>query len=107
MMEMLPAFVHPEPAGLTPGVGAAPGGGALAELVPTRQLSTFLTTFSMKPLPNSSRCGRAEPATTSVSKVPQDYLERVRRMHESGGFGSEGCGFAQGTRLRPPRGLLS
>ena len=32
----------------------------------------------------------AEPATTSVSKVPQDYLERVRRTHESGGYGSEG-----------------
>ena len=32
-----------------------------------------------------------KPAATPSSTVPQDYLERVRTVHESGGFGSAGC----------------
>lgn len=32
----------------------------------------------------------AEPELTSVDKIPADYLERVRKVHESGGYGSLG-----------------
>lgn len=33
----------------------------------------------------------SEPATTSVDRVPADYLQRVQEVHEHGGFGSVGC----------------
>lgn len=32
----------------------------------------------------------AEPAATPISRVPADYMERVRQTHQSGGFGSIG-----------------
>ncbi|KAK9830129.1 hypothetical protein WJX72_009917 [[Myrmecia] bisecta] len=32
------------------------------------------------------------PATTPISQVPADYLERVRQTHEHGGYGSIGYG---------------
>lgn len=32
-----------------------------------------------------------KPAATPVATVPQDYLERVKAVHERGGFGSQGC----------------
>ena len=32
----------------------------------------------------------AEPAASSLSRQPQDYVERVRHTHERGGFGSTG-----------------
>eukprot|EP00892_Ulva_mutabilis_P007211 jgi/Ulvmu1/4862/UM020_0148.1 len=35
----------------------------------------------------------SEPATTPTSKVPQDYLDRVKSVHENGGFGSLGYGY--------------
>lgn len=34
----------------------------------------------------------SEPAGTPVDSVPADYLQRVREVHENGGFGSVGCG---------------
>eukprot|EP00199_Chlamydomonas_sp_CCMP681_P000662 CAMPEP_0119107318 /NCGR_PEP_ID=MMETSP1180-20130426/9635_1 /TAXON_ID=3052 ORGANISM="Chlamydomonas cf sp, Strain CCMP681" /NCGR_SAMPLE_ID=MMETSP1180 /ASSEMBLY_ACC=CAM_ASM_000741 /LENGTH=494 /DNA_ID=CAMNT_0007092789 /DNA_START=101 /DNA_END=1585 /DNA_ORIENTATION=+ len=34
------------------------------------------------------------PATTSTSTVPQDYLQRVKDVHQSGGFGSAGYGYS-------------
>lgn len=33
----------------------------------------------------------SEPAATPTSSVPQHYLDRVKTVHESGGFGSIGC----------------
>lgn len=33
----------------------------------------------------------SDPATTPVSTVPADYLQRVQEVHEYGGFGSVGC----------------
>lgn len=33
----------------------------------------------------------AEPAATPLSKQPQEYVQRVRDIHENGGFGSIGC----------------
>ena len=33
----------------------------------------------------------AAPATTSIEKLPQDYLETVRHTHERGIDGSRGC----------------
>ncbi|KAL6766885.1 TSF3 [Auxenochlorella protothecoides x Auxenochlorella symbiontica] len=34
------------------------------------------------------------PATTPCSSLPQDYLERVRETHQTGGWGSTGYGYA-------------
>lgn len=34
-----------------------------------------------------------KPAVTPISTVPQDYMERVRRTHQDGGFGSIGYGY--------------
>lgn len=36
----------------------------------------------------------ADPASTPCASLPQDYLERVRRTHQSGGYGSAGYGYA-------------
>mmetsp|Transcript_40269 Transcript_40269/g.89432 ORF Transcript_40269/g.89432 Transcript_40269/m.89432 type:complete len:496 (+) Transcript_40269:146-1633(+) len=35
-----------------------------------------------------------KPATTSSSQVPEDYLQRVKEVHQNGGFGSIGYGYA-------------
>lgn len=40
----------------------------------------------------------SEPAATPAARVPQDYLGRVKAVHESGGFGSVGCA----SHSRPP-----
>lgn len=42
----------------------------------------------------SPRCSPAGPATTPCSSLPQDYLERVRETHQTGGWGSTGYGYA-------------
>lgn len=36
----------------------------------------------------------AEPAATPISRVPADYVERVKQTHQSGGYGSIGCAYA-------------
>lgn len=38
----------------------------------------------------SCTCGGAEPAVTPADRLPQDYLQRVKAIHEGGGFGSIG-----------------
>lgn len=35
-------------------------------------------------------CDIAEPAVTPADRLPQDYLQRVKAIHEEGGFGSIG-----------------
>lgn len=47
----------------------------------------------------------SEPAATPTSRVPQDYLERVKTVHESGGFGSVGCAtlVSKQSEKLPPR----
>ena len=35
-------------------------------------------------------CDVAEPAVTPADRLPQDYLQRVKAIHEEGGFGSIG-----------------
>ena len=34
-----------------------------------------------------------KPVYSSCDKWPQDYLERVRKVHEEGGYGSLGYGY--------------
>ena len=38
-------------------------------------------------------CFRSKPATTSCNSVPQDYLQRFKEVHETGGYGSVGYGY--------------
>ncbi len=45
-------------------------------------------------LPKTHALRTAEPATTPAASLPQDYLDRVRQTHESGGFGSIGYGYS-------------
>jgi phenylalanyl-tRNA synthetase alpha subunit len=35
----------------------------------------------------------AEPAATPASRIPADYMARVREIHERGGYGSIGYGY--------------
>ena len=35
----------------------------------------------------------AEPASTPLSEVPEEYASKVRDIHEKGGFGSLGYGY--------------
>ena len=35
-----------------------------------------------------------DPATTPASNVPADYLSRVKDVHQHGGYGSAGYGYA-------------
>lgn len=39
---------------------------------------------------SSCTCDGAEPAVTPADRLPQDYLQRVKAIHEEGGFGSIG-----------------
>lgn len=36
----------------------------------------------------------ADPSKAPIEKIPEDYLERVRNVHENGGYGSVGYGYA-------------
>ena len=38
----------------------------------------------------SQYCECADPAASPLSRQPQDYVQRVRHIHERGGFGSTG-----------------